>query len=170
MGQLSRALVGFIRGGSHPRAVGWAVYLGALAGFATGMNLSVAALLHLAILLNVHTRTFLLVWGGAAALSWSLTPVTLRIGQFLLDRTPLGAHIATLGESSVIALLDWDRYTLLGGVALAGLGALPIAGAAARFVQVTTGAGTATSSRRVGRSVQWPRAYSTATRADAHAS
>ena len=135
MRHVTRALVGFVRGGSHPRSVAWAVYLGVLAGFVTGTNLTLAVLLLLVILLDVRTRVFLLAWAGGFALSWPLIPVTFRIGQFLLDRTPLGSLLGRLGEAPLIALLDWDRYALVGGAALAALGALPAASAAARFVQ-----------------------------------
>ncbi len=135
MRQVTRALVGFIRGSSHPRSVAWAVYLGMLAGFVTGMNLTLAVLLLVVILLDVRTRVFLLSWAGGFALSWPLMPVTLRIGQFLLDRSPLGSQLARLGETPLMALLDWDRYALVGGAALAALGALPAASVAARFVQ-----------------------------------
>lgn len=119
------------RGGGRPHHAALAVVLGLVAGFVTGWNLSLAVLLLIAILFNLRTRVLLASWAVGLALSWLATGLTYRIGQWLLDDTPLGP---ALGDNIWIALFGWDRYTLVGGAALGLILALPAAKLAARFL------------------------------------
>jgi hypothetical protein len=117
----------FLSGGiSHPD-VSLAVWLGLMTGFVLGYNLTLAAVLLAALILNVNTRLFLgsAMLGGM--LGWGLAPLTLRVGRFVLDDWPLGRLFGALGDDLWLVLLDWDRYTLAGGVVLSGLCGIPLA-------------------------------------------
>jgi hypothetical protein len=131
----ARNLAAFLRGGAQPRDVALAVILGLLAGAVTGWNLTLAGLLLLVVLLNVHTRTFLASWAASLAGTWLLGRYTYRLGHLLLDSTPLGDCIAALGDGPLVALLDWDRYTLIGGAAAAAALSLPASRLAARLAR-----------------------------------
>jgi uncharacterized protein (TIGR03546 family) len=131
----ARNLAACMRGGRQGRDVALAVALGLLAGFVTGWNLTLATVLLAAVLLNIRTRTFLVAWAVGFGGAWSLSGFTYRLGHVLLDSTPLGDCVAALGDSAVVALLDWDRYTLVGGACLAGVLALPASRLAARLVR-----------------------------------
>ena len=125
---------GFVDGGSHPRAVALAVVFGIVAGFVTGWNLSLALILLAVLLLDVRTRVFLMAWGGSVIVARLLEPITGRIGYVLLDGSPLGPVIGQLGDHPLVALLGWDHYRLVGGVAVGIVVAWPLGGAAARLV------------------------------------
>lgn len=107
-----------LSGGTHPRAVSLAVFLGLLAGFVQGWNLSLAALLVLIVLFDVRSRVALVCWGIGVGLSWALTPATFLLGRVVLDLTPLGTFLGDF--EGVAALFGWDRYTMVGGL-LVGL-------------------------------------------------
>ncbi|MEX2120472.1 MAG: hypothetical protein WD847_12825 [Pirellulales bacterium] len=137
---LLRRIGDLVKGGCQPRDVALAVALGLLAGFATGWNLTGVALLAAAALLNVHGRTFALAWAAGMSASWLLTPVTWRVGQWLLDGSPLGGLVSILGDGPVPAMLGWDRYTLVGGIALGLLLSLPASRKTARLIRALGGA------------------------------
>ncbi|GEM_PF-5547871 len=137
MKALLGSLVGSVQKGIHPRHVGVAVFLGSLAGFTTGWNLTLLVVLLLALLLRHHWKVFLQSWGAFYALSWLMTPWCYRTGQYLLEGS-LGRWLAPHADSLWLALWDLDRYTLLGGVfwgSLVGLGAGYLAAALARTLQ-----------------------------------
>ena len=91
-----------------------AVFLGLLAGFAQGWNLSLAALLVLVVLFDVRSRVALVCWAIGLGLSWVLAPATFLLGRAVLDLTPLGSWLGDFEGAA--ALLGWDRYTLVGGL------------------------------------------------------
>ncbi len=138
MKALLGSLVGSVKKGVHPRHVGVAVFLGSLAGFTTGWNLTLVAVLLLALLLRHHWKVFFQSWGAFYALSWLMTPWCYRTGRYLLDGGTLGRWLAPHADSLWLALWDLDRYTLVGGVfwgALVGLGAGYLAAALTRTLQ-----------------------------------
>ncbi|HEV3339836.1 MAG TPA: hypothetical protein VG125_05750 [Pirellulales bacterium] len=114
---VSRKITEGIYGGHQPRDVAAAVALGILAGALAGGNLSWAALLLAAILFNVHTRLFLAAWLASVLVAWFSRGGLETLGQFLLDGTPLGQAVGLLGDSTLVALLGWDEYALIGGLA-----------------------------------------------------
>ncbi len=120
-------LVAALRGGGHPAGVALAVGLGLVAGFASGVNLTFALLLWLAIVLNVRSSVFVVTWAIGLALAIGGHSICHGVGYALLDELSLGELIAKLGDSPVVALLDWDRYALVGGVAIAIVLAVPAA-------------------------------------------
>lgn len=133
LSSLRQTLFACIQGGRGPRHVASAVVLGVIAGCVTGWNLSLAAVLLLAALFNLRTKIFAVAWAAGLTMSWLATALTYRLGQFLLDGTPLGATLGSLGDNAWIAMFDWDRYTLVGGAAM-GFGlALPAAKLIAKF-------------------------------------
>jgi hypothetical protein len=127
---VSRKITEGIYGGHQPRDVAAAVALGILAGALAGGNLSWAAVLLTAILFNVHTRLFLAAWLASVLIAWLSRGWLETLGQFLLDGTPLGRTVGLLGDSALAALLGWDEYALVGGLAAgttAALACAPIA-------------------------------------------
>lgn len=124
---LRQALFACIQGGRGPRHAAMAAAFGALAGSVTGWNLTLAGVLLLAGLLNLRTKIFVAAWAIAGTAAWLASGLTYRVGQFLLDGTSLGAAIGALGDSLWIAMLDWDRYTTVGGAAIGLAMALPLA-------------------------------------------
>ncbi len=138
MKALLGSLVGSVKKGIHPRHVGVAVFLGSLAGFTTGWNLTLVSVLLLALLLRHNWKVFLQSWGVFYALSWLMTPWCYRTGRYLLEGGALGRWLAPHADSLWLALWDLDRYTLLGGVfwgALVGLGTGYLAAALTRTLQ-----------------------------------
>ncbi|MGD9644512.1 MAG: hypothetical protein AB7U73_02300 [Pirellulales bacterium] len=121
-----RLLWGFSRRVQQTQGVSLAVLLGLLAGFVGGWNLSLVALLLLAVVFNVRARTFFVMWAGGFALSWVLVPLSFGLGRWLLDRTKLGEWLAANFDEQLIAWLGWDRYTLVGGTLLAVFLAVPM--------------------------------------------
>ena len=127
-----------LEGGRSPRSAGLAIVLGTTAGFAAGWNLTTAALLLVFAALNLRTRLFAAAFCVGAATAALASGLTYRIGYFLLDETPLGAVVGFLGDSVFVSLLDWDRYTLVGGASLGLLLSLPAAKLAAKFAAASS--------------------------------
>jgi hypothetical protein len=119
-------LVAVVRGGNEPREIATAVFLGVLAGFLTGWNASLAAVLLLVVILHASTRVFCQTWLIASATSWLLTPVTFHAGYFLVARTRIGDGITLARDTLGLVLFDLDRYTLLGGIVVGLAVAVPI--------------------------------------------
>jgi len=107
-----------------------ALFLGLLAGFASGWNLTFAVLLLLVLALDVPLRWFLPTSMASAGLAWVCMPVSYHVGRLALDYTPCGACLAALGDSTLVALFDWDRYVIAGGIVTAVLIGVPLVWAA----------------------------------------
>jgi uncharacterized protein (TIGR03546 family) len=122
-----------LRGGSRPRDVALGLSLGLLAGFVAGWNYTFVALLVLAALVNLSTRWMLAAGCAASLVSVFASPWIGRLGRLLLDELRLGKAIAWLGDSPAVAMLDWDRYRLVGGVAIALVLSVPAIRAAYVF-------------------------------------
>lgn len=133
MRRFYQAVVDIIRGGVHPREVALAVALGLLAGFVSGWNLCLAVVLLAVLILNVPTKVFGEAWALGWAASWSLTPASFALGRWLLENSPLGSMLAAWRDHPLLVLFDLDRYTVLGGGALAVMIMLPAAWLAARI-------------------------------------
>ncbi len=131
MRKLYESLLGVVENGLHPREVGVAVFLGMLAGFVTGWNLSLVSVLVLALVLAAPLRVFCEVWAFSAALAWALTPATYRLGVQLLEHSSLGEWLRPHAYSVWVALFDLDRYTLVGGAVMGALIGILAAGIAA---------------------------------------
>jgi uncharacterized protein (TIGR03546 family) len=107
------------------RAIFLAVLLGLAAGFAQGWNLSLVGLLLLVVFFNVRARLFLLIWLLGVGLSWLLVPLSYATGRFVLDSTPVGSLLGLFGSTPAVALLAWDRYTVVGGLLVAAALSVP---------------------------------------------
>lgn len=105
-------------GGTDARGIALAIGLGLLAGFVTTPSLTLLAVLLLAVLLNLHTRSFIFAWGAAWALSWPLRPVTRGLGRLLLEDTWCADVLRDWDDSLLPVLLDWHRFTTFGGLVL----------------------------------------------------
>ncbi|MBX9792060.1 MAG: hypothetical protein K2Y37_24315 [Pirellulales bacterium] len=123
--KMLRILLGFSRRVGQTQGVALAVLLGLLAGFVGGWNLSLVALLLLAVVFNVRARTFFVMWVAGLTLSWMLVPLSFGLGRWLLDHTGLGKWLAANFDEQLIAWFGWDRYTLVGGTLLALFLAVP---------------------------------------------
>lgn len=113
-----------IYGGHQPCDVAAAVALGILAGVSTGGNLSWATMLLAAILFNVHTRLFLAAWLASVLLAWLCRGSFETLGCFLLEGTQFAHALDQLGDGTLLALLGWNEYDLIGGLAAGGLAAV----------------------------------------------
>ncbi len=131
MRKIYENVFGVVQSGMHPREVGVAVFLGTLAGFVTGVNLTLAVVLVLALVLAHPLKVFLRTWGLAVTLAWMLTPLTYRLGVYLLQDSEVGQAIAPHAYSVWVALFDLDRFTLIGGLAVGSLLAVLTGGLAA---------------------------------------
>lgn len=125
-------------GGRSPRNAALAIALGIVAGFVAGWNFTAAALFVCVAALNVRPKLFAAAWAVAAATSILASGLTYRLGVLLLDGTPLGAAVGALGDGVFVALLDWDRYTLVGGAALGLLLSLPAAKLTAKILRASS--------------------------------
>ena len=131
----SRKLAEAIYGGHQPRDVALAVALGIVAGAISGGNVSWAPILLAAILFNVHTRLFLAAWLASVLLAWITRARLETVGRFLLDGTPLGHALGQFGDGTLIALLGWDRYAVVGGGVAGAVAAAACAFAAHRIAR-----------------------------------
>lgn len=113
--------------GQGPRSLALAVVLGTVAGFVTGWNLSLAALLLAFVVLNVRAKAFACAWAAGAVVSFLASGLTSGMGRLLLDETPLGGILGAIGEGAWLAMFDWDCYSLAGGACLGLLLSLPVA-------------------------------------------
>jgi hypothetical protein len=130
----SRKLAEGFYGGHQPRDVALAVALGVLAGALTGLNVSWTVVFVAAIALNVHTRLFLAVWLASLLLALLSRDSLVTVGRLMLDGTPLGETLSPFGDSVALALLGFDQYVVLGGVAVGSI--LALLGAVA-FYRIT---------------------------------
>lgn len=133
-------------GGQGPRSLALAIVFGTVAGFVTGWNLSLGAVLLAFVVLNVRAKAFACAWAFGAAASLLAAELTSGLGRLLLDETPLGAGLGALGDSAWIAMFVLDRYALLGGACLGLLLSLPAAKLAAVLAR-RSAAGEAPKSR-----------------------
>lgn len=130
---LKSFLASLLRGGREPRHLFLAVVLGFTAGCVCGWNLTFAALVCSAALLNCSTTLLI-----ASALCGSLaamcaTGATHSLGVLLLDKCGLGAQLAKLGSGPLVAMFRLDDYAVCGSLA-AGLAlSIPAAQVFSRF-------------------------------------
>lgn len=117
---LKSFLASLLRGGREPRHLFLAVVLGFTAGCVSGWNLTFAALVCLAALLNCSTTLLVAsaLCGWIAALC--AAGATRSLGVLLLDKCGLGVHLSKLGNGPLVALFRLDDYTVCGSLA-AGL-------------------------------------------------
>jgi len=133
MHALTTFLAGLLRGGRQPRHLFLAVVLGSTAGAVCGWNLTFAAIICLAALLNCSTS---LLIGAAACGSLAAylgASVCRSFGVLILDRCGVGEHLAKLGNGPFPALFGLDDYQTCGALA-AGLAlSIPAAQVFSRF-------------------------------------
>ena len=126
-------LSAMLHGGTDRRARRLAVMLGLLAGCSVGGNATLAVVLLLTALLNVSTQLWLATLVATATGAWLLEPLTERLGYIILDLTPLGRFLGGFDDNLWLALFDFDRYDLVGGLAVVAVLGGPIATLVARF-------------------------------------
>ncbi|MCE9606599.1 MAG: hypothetical protein K8U03_17050 [Planctomycetia bacterium] len=133
MHALKSFLASLLRGGHGPRHIFTAIVLGFTAGAVGGWNLTFAAFLCAAVLLNCST-SILIVAGACGYLAAFVgSGFTRSIGVMLLDQLGLSVHLAKLGTGPFSALFGLDDYATLGSLA-AGLAiSIPLAQVFSRF-------------------------------------
>ncbi len=114
-----REAVGFFQGGNQPRDVALAILIGLPAGMLLGANYTLVALLLAAVLLNLHSRTWVVSCLAGLVLGRLLEPVSNRVGIVLLEQSPAAAGLAVLGDGPLATLIGLDHYTWVGAAALA---------------------------------------------------
>ena len=116
---LRRRLAAAVWGGMQARHVALAGMLGVAAGFVTGPNLLLFAVIVAFVLFNAHVRTFLVCWAAAAATAFYLRDAAARIGGVFIQQTPLGNLLDRYADSTLVSLVGLHEPILCGGVALA---------------------------------------------------
>lgn len=116
-----------LRGGCQRRDVALGLWLGLMAGLAGGCNLTVAALVAVAALLNVSTIAWLSASVVGGLLCWQASTWTRALGMLLLDELPLGEVVAALGDGPIVALFGFDEYRVVGGLAIGLVLSVPAA-------------------------------------------
>lgn len=114
MATLPRRSSGSLAVIARPRAAALSVGLGVTAGLITGDNLSVCLALAAAAVLRLPLVAFAAAWAAGLWAGWLLVPVTFSVGQFVLDRCGLGALLGPVLGAAALAVLGWDRYTIVG--------------------------------------------------------
>jgi len=118
--KLLRKMARILRGEALPFQIVTAVTLGVLGGFMMGANLIFVLLLLLMLVLNLNLGLFLISLALGKSFAIILAPLTFRLGVWLLDIGPVQAIVRKLVNSPVTALMDLERYVVLGGL-FAGL-------------------------------------------------
>lgn len=132
MDKLFSSFFSAIGGGVHPRQIALAVGLGIVAGAVSGWNLTLLVVLLAVLASKVPLKVFCQIWGLAAAAGWLATPLTFRVGRFVLEGSFVGSWLSGHADSIWLVLFDLDRYTLMGGLVLGLLLAVPAALTVAR--------------------------------------
>lgn len=109
--------------------IGVAAALGVLAGLVIGRNGLVMVLLLLMLVLNVNKPAFALTLGPSAATAWLIAPLKFGAGRWFLSIDPAAGLFRKLANAPVGALMGFDTYSVVGGLAL-GLPAAAAAGVA----------------------------------------
>jgi hypothetical protein len=107
---------GVVRGGVHPREIAVAVFLGTVAGFTLGWNLTFACVLLLVLLLRAPIKIVIEAAALGCALSWAFTPTVFYAGRYVLHQTAFGEWLAPRSDNLWIVLADLDRYVIAGGL------------------------------------------------------
>lgn len=129
MSNTARNMLAWLRGGNSPVEIALAVGLGVTAGFTTGWNLFVLAIVVTVLSFRLHLATFLAAWFLGTAVGWLMMPLSVSVGQYLLEHSIFASLPAALGDHYWVVLLDLDRYAMCGGLTLGsfsgiGLGVL----------------------------------------------
>ena len=114
--KLIRKLGKALRGGATSRQIFLGVLLGFGVGMTPGVNLTFVILLLLLVLMNVNGAMGAVALVLGRALCYALAPVTFSVGYALVHNLGLVALVRWMGETPVLALLDWHVYCLLGGL------------------------------------------------------
>ncbi|MBX7165005.1 MAG: hypothetical protein K1X74_01530 [Pirellulales bacterium] len=131
MAQSSLGSSGSLACVARPRAAALSIGLGVTAGFVTGDNLTICLLLAAAAVLRLPLVGFAVAWALGLWAGWLLVPLCFVAGQAVLDTLHLGTLLSTALGPVALAVLGWDRYTIVGGLLLGPLLALPCAWALA---------------------------------------
>lgn len=118
MSNTARSMLAWLRGGNSPVEIALAVGLGITAGFTTGWNLFVLAIVVTVLSFRLHLATFLAACCLGLAQGWLVLPLSVGLGQYLLDRSIFASLPAAMGDHYWVVLLDLDRYAVCGGLTL----------------------------------------------------
>lgn len=121
-----------LRGGRGARHVVPAVVFGALAGATCGWNLTFAAVLTAALLINGPLGATLVAATIALVVTHAASHLMQTLGGFCLEKLGLGTIVESLGHGPFVSMLGWDDYELVGGAVLALCASLPAAHALGR--------------------------------------
>ncbi len=116
---LIRKAGSLLRGSARPPQIIASVMLGTVAGFTAGANLWTVLFILAALVFNVNFFLFLAFWGVGEGIAFAVTPVTFNVGWVLLAVPPIAAVVRFLVNAPGTALLELERYVVLGGIPVA---------------------------------------------------
>ncbi|MEF8787998.1 MAG: hypothetical protein V5A84_02900, partial [Planctomycetota bacterium] len=113
---LIRKAGSLLRGSARPPQIIASVILGMVAGFTAGANLWTVLFILAALIFNVNFFLFLGFWAVGEGIAVLAAPVTFNVGWALLAVPPIRALVRFLVNAPVSALLELERYVVLGGI------------------------------------------------------
>ena len=105
-----------LRGSARPPQIIASVTLGMVAGMVAGANLWTVLFILAALLFNVNFFLFLAFWAVGEGLALAIAPVTFNVGWALLAVPPIRGMVRFLVNAPGTALLELERYVVLGGI------------------------------------------------------
>lgn len=111
-----RKLGSLLRGSARKPQIIASVTLGMTAGFVGGANLWTVLFILAALVFNVNFFLFLAFWAAGDGLALLAAPVTFNVGWALLAVPPIRWLVRFLVNAPVSALLELERYVVLGGI------------------------------------------------------
>jgi uncharacterized protein (TIGR03546 family) len=113
---LFRKLIKLVRGGASPWQIILSCMLGTMLGMSPSFNALVLAGIVLFLILNLSLGLMLIGVLAGKALCLIAAPVTFEIGYVIIHSVGLESLFATAYQTPFIALMDLDRYCLVGGI------------------------------------------------------
>ncbi|MBT3277883.1 MAG: DUF2062 domain-containing protein [Phycisphaerales bacterium] len=118
--RMIRKIGEIVRGGGSLRDVSLGMFLGFTLGMVPGVNLTAALLIFLVVLLNCNIGAVFLAMMLGAGTSYIAVEPLHSLGQWLIHDAGLAPLLTQVGETPVLAFLDWENYCVFSGL-LTGL-------------------------------------------------
>ena len=125
--RMIRSLGKIVRGGAGPSQIFLGCLLGVMIGMTPGFNLTLVLGIVLFLVLNANFGLMMLGLALGKVLMYAAAPLTYAIGRAIIEDIARGLF-AWLANTPVLALMDPQRYCLVGGLVVgavvgAGMGA-----------------------------------------------